>query len=86
MPPAFNPAGNTAVIIAYPTTSPQAAQTASLVRHLRSSVIPAAVGGSGVTVLLGGVTAAGVDASHYLSGRLPLVLSVWSSSWPSCCC
>jgi RND superfamily putative drug exporter len=75
-PAVFNPAGNAAVIIAYPTTSPQAAQTASLVRHLRSAVIPAALGGSGVTVLVGGVTAAGVDASHYLSNRLPLVIGL----------
>ncbi len=75
-PAVFNPAGNAAVIIAYPTTSPQAAQTASLVRHLRSVVIPAAVGTSGVTVLVGGVTAAGVDASHYLSNRLPLVIGL----------
>ncbi len=65
--PVFNAAGDAAVIIVYPTTSPQAAETASLVRHLRSAVIPPVVQGSGVTVLVGGVTAAGVDASHYLS-------------------
>ena len=75
-PAIFNPAGNAAVIIVYPTTSPQAAQTASLVRHLRSAVIPPVVRGSGVTVLVGGVTAAGVDASHYLSDRLPLVIGL----------
>jgi RND superfamily putative drug exporter len=75
-PAIFNPAGNAAVIIVYPTTSPQAAQTASLVRHLRSAVIPPVVNGSGVTVLVGGVTAAGVDASHYLSQRLPLVIGL----------
>ena len=44
-PAIFNPAGNAAVIIVYPTTSPQAAQTASLVRHLRSAVIPPVVAG-----------------------------------------
>ncbi len=75
-PAIFNPAGNAAVIIAYPTTSPQAAQTASLVRHLRSAVIPPVVKSSGVTVLVGGVTAAGIDASHYLSNRLPLVIGL----------
>jgi RND superfamily putative drug exporter len=72
----FNQAGDAAVIIAYPTTSPQAPQTASLVRHLRSAVIPPAVAGTGVTVLVGGVTAGGVDASHYLSNRLPLVIGL----------
>jgi RND superfamily putative drug exporter len=75
-PARFNAAGDTAVIIAYPTTGPEAAQTASLVRHLRSSVIPPAVAGSGVEVLVGGETAAGVDASHYLSNKLPLVIGV----------
>jgi putative drug exporter of the RND superfamily len=75
-PARFNAAGDTAVIIAYPTTGPEAAQTASLVRHLRSSVIPPAVAGSGVNVLVGGETAAGVDASHYLSNKLPLVIAV----------
>ncbi|MBO0884055.1 MAG: MMPL family transporter, partial [Mycobacterium sp.] len=75
-PARFNPAGDAAVIIAYPTTSPQAAQTASLVRHLRSSVVPTAIGASGVTVLIGGVTAAGVDAAHFLSNRLPIVIGL----------
>jgi putative drug exporter of the RND superfamily len=75
-PPVFNSAGDAAVVVIYPTTSPQAAQTASLVRHLRGVVIPPAVQGTGVTVLVGGVTAAGVDASHYLSNRLPLVIGL----------
>jgi RND superfamily putative drug exporter len=75
-PAVINQAGDAAVIIAYPTTSPQAAQTASLVRHLRGAVIPPVVGGTGVTVLVGGVTAGGVDASHYLSSKLPLVIGL----------
>ena len=75
-PAVFNSTGDAAVIIAYPTTSPQAAQTASLVRHLRSTVIPPVVDGTGVTVFVGGVTAGGVDASHYLSDRLPLVIGL----------
>ena len=75
-PALFNSTGDAAVIIAYPTTSPQAAQTASLVRHLRGTVIPPAVAGTGVTVLVGGVTAGGIDASHYLSERLPLVIGL----------
>jgi RND superfamily putative drug exporter len=75
-PAVFNAAGDTAVIVAYPTTSPQAAQTASLVRHLRRAVVPSTAGRAGVTVLVGGVTAGGVDASHYLSDRLPLVIGL----------
>jgi RND superfamily putative drug exporter len=75
-PAQFNAAGDTAVIIAYPTTGPEAAQTASLVRHLRSDVIPSALTGSNATVLVGGETAAGVDASSYLSQRLRWVVGL----------
>jgi len=64
-----------AVIIAYPTTAPQAAQTSQLVTKLRSKVIPRATAATGLKVLVGGETAAGVDASNYLSHRLPWVIS-----------
>ena len=74
LPPSYNPLGDTAVILAYPATAPQAAATASLVRRLRSTVIPRATAGTGLTVLVGGETAAGIDASSYLSQRLPLVI------------
>jgi putative drug exporter of the RND superfamily len=74
LPPSYNRVGDTAVILAYPATAPQAAATASLVRHLRSTVIPRATAGTGLTVLVGGETAAGIDASSYLSQRLPLVI------------
>jgi RND superfamily putative drug exporter len=75
-PAVYNRAGNAAVIIADPTTSPQSAATASLVRQLRSSVVPPTVAGSGATVLVGGVTAAGIDAAHYMTGRLPWVIAL----------
>ncbi len=70
VPAQVNAAGNTGVIIAYPTGSPQAAETAQLVTHLRSDVIPRATAGTGVTALVGGETAASVDASNYLSTKL----------------
>ncbi len=73
-PAIFNASGNAAVITLYPTTGPQAAQTATLVHQLRDHVVPNAVGGSDVRVYVGGETAAGVDASSYLSGRLPWVI------------
>jgi putative drug exporter of the RND superfamily len=72
--PRFNPAGNAAVLIAIPTTSPQDMKTQSLVHHLRNNVVPSAVGGTPVRALVGGETAAAVDASSQLSGRLPLVI------------
>jgi putative drug exporter of the RND superfamily len=72
-PPSYSPAGDAAVILVYPATAPQAAATASLVRELRSTVIPRA---TALTVLVGGQTAAGIDASAYLSQRLPLVIGL----------
>jgi putative drug exporter of the RND superfamily len=75
-PAVFDPAGDAAVIVVYPTTSPEAAQTATLVTVLRDRVIPAATDGTGVTALVGGETAGGVDASAYLAGRLPWVVAV----------
>jgi RND superfamily putative drug exporter len=74
-PPVYNRAGNAAVIIADPTTSPQAAATATLVGDLRGSTVPSSVTGSGATVMVGGVTAASIDAAHYMTDRLPWVIA-----------
>ena len=73
-PPQLNAAGDTAVIIVYPTTSPQAAQTETLVHTLRDGVIPAVTGGTGVTAQVGGETAASVDAAAYLAAKLYWVI------------
>jgi putative drug exporter of the RND superfamily len=74
--PAYNPAGNAAVVTVYPTTAPQSAATAALVNRLRSSVLPAATAGTGVRILVGGETAAGIDASSHLSARLPWMIGL----------
>src|SRR5881392_2273551 len=68
--PAFNAAGNTAVITIIPTTSPQDNATQSLVHRIRDNVVPSVTRTSGVSVLVGGETAAAVDAANYMSGRL----------------
>jgi RND superfamily putative drug exporter len=65
-----------AFIIAYPTTSPQAAATTNLIYHLRDVTIPSAVGTSGVKVLVGGDTAIFVDFAHVLSAKLPLFIAL----------
>ncbi len=75
-PAEFNTARNAAVIIVYPTSAPEAAQTSALVQRLRSQVIPAATRGTGITAYIGGETAGGVDASSYLAGRLGWVIAV----------
>jgi RND superfamily putative drug exporter len=72
VPPArFNSDGTAAIITVVPTTSPQDEATSELVDRLRGSVIPAAVGDSGVNALVGGVNAALEDQSSYITGRMP---------------
>jgi RND superfamily putative drug exporter len=75
-PAQFSESGHDAVIIAYPTTSPQSAKTEAIVHALRNDVIPAATSGTGVAAYVGGETAGSVDASSYLSARLVWVIGV----------
>jgi putative drug exporter of the RND superfamily len=75
-PAVFDSSGRDAVIIAYPTTSPQSAQTQALVHTLRNQVIPQTTAGTGVVGLVGGETAGSVDAAAYLSHRLVWVIGV----------
>ena len=72
--PRLNPAGDTAVVTVIPATSPQDAATQHLVHEIRDQVVPSMASAAGITVLVGGETAAGVDSSSQLSGRLPFVI------------
>ncbi|MBI5090087.1 MAG: MMPL family transporter, partial [Actinobacteria bacterium] len=74
LPAMVNAAGDTAVIIAYPTSGPQDAATVDLINHLRDDVLPQAVAGSDATVYLGGAVAAYVDESEVMGGRLPIFI------------
>jgi RND superfamily putative drug exporter len=74
--PRLNADGTTAAIVAYPTTSPQSSQTASLVGRLRGRVIPAVERSTGARVYVGGATASQVDFSHVLASKLPLFIAV----------
>jgi RND superfamily putative drug exporter len=74
--PRLNPAHDTAAIAVYPTTSPQSAQTTSLVKRLRSDVLPSLEKATGTTVFVGGATATQVDFAHVLSGKLPLFIGL----------
>jgi RND superfamily putative drug exporter len=73
-PPISSPDGSVAMLVTYPTTSPQDQATEDLVKHLRSDVLPAATQGSGVRALVGGSTAASIDATDYVADRLPLFI------------
>jgi RND superfamily putative drug exporter len=75
-PAATSPDGRVVLATLYPTTSPQAAQTVSLVNHLRDTLIPRAGQGTGLVVHVGGVTAANIDFSHALTDKLPLFITV----------
>jgi putative drug exporter of the RND superfamily len=76
VPPQLNASGDTAVIVAIPGSSPQDEATRTLVDHLRDQVIPSVTGSTGAQALVGGVTAAGVDAAQYFSERLVWVIGV----------
>jgi putative drug exporter of the RND superfamily len=75
-PPELNRDGTAAAVVVYPSTSPQSAQTSSLVTRLRDSVIPPVERSSGARVYVGGATAAQVDFSHVLASKLPLFIGV----------
>ena len=68
-PPKASADGAVALIVAYPTTSAQAAPTADLVRHLRADVLPAGVH-------VGGPVAGTVDFADNVGARLPLLIVV----------
>ena len=70
-PTEFDPAGDAAVIVAYPTSSPQSAATSELVARLRHGVLPSVERATGARPYVGGATAAQVDFSHVLSSKLP---------------
>jgi len=75
-PPVTNPAGTTAVMRVYPTTSPQDQATSALLHRLRHDVIPDAIADSGAKVYVGGFAALTDDFSNLLGQRLPLFIGV----------
>jgi putative drug exporter of the RND superfamily len=75
-PPRVSPSGEVATIAAFPETSPQSRQTENLVRHLRTDVIPPLEHATGASAYVGGVTAAQIDFSSVLAGKLWLFIGV----------
>jgi putative drug exporter of the RND superfamily len=72
-PPRVSPDGEAAVLSVVPETAPQDQATTDLVDRLRDEVIPAALP-SGPQVNVGGMTAAVVDQSEYVAGRIPFFI------------
>ena len=75
-PAHISPEGTTAVLQAYPRSSPQAAATTNLVNHLRQDVLPRVQRSTGTRILIGGASASAIDFSHVLSSKLPLFIGV----------
>ena len=74
--PEYNP-GHTAAVVTVATAyvATRRRHRGARARHIRGSVIPAVLAGSGVRAWVGGATAASVDTTNVISRHLPLVLS-----------
>src|SRR3954449_8534600 len=76
LPPVLNPAGDTATMIAYPTTTPQDARTDETVKTARSQTLPPVAAATGARVSIGGTTASNIDFSKTIRDKLPLFIGV----------
>ncbi len=74
-PPIASPNADAAVITLTPEASPQDEATTQLLSALRDDVVPHALAGTGVTVVVGGITASYVDQTDSISARLPLFIA-----------
>jgi putative drug exporter of the RND superfamily len=81
-PALLNDAGDTAVVIAQPTTSPQDSATDETVMRLRNDVLPPVVDSTDADVMIGGRTAMMADLSERITSRLPaFILAVVALSF-----
>ncbi|RIQ20546.1 MMPL family transporter [Jiangella rhizosphaerae] len=76
VPPQPLPGTDLALVVMFPDSAPQDAETAELVHHLRDDVLPPLESETGATYLVGGSTAAAEDFSAAVSDRLPLFVAV----------
>ncbi len=76
LPPIVNQRGDTATMIAYPTTTPQDEQTDETVKTARSSTLPPIEASTGARVSIGGATATNLDFSKTIRDKLPLFIGV----------
>jgi putative drug exporter of the RND superfamily len=73
--PQINRQGDAAIVNVVPSSSPQDAETESLVNRLREDVVPEVLADTGVTAQVGGVTAALEDQSDYVTDRMPVFIA-----------
>jgi RND superfamily putative drug exporter len=72
----FNKQKNVGLCQVYPTTSPQSADTTSLLEHIRNDVIPPIESKTGAVMHVGGITAVFEDFGDAISEKLPLYIGV----------
>ena len=76
LPPIVNEAGDTATMIAYPTTTPQDERTDQTVRTARDETLPPIARETGARVSIGGTTASNLDFAQTIRDKLPLFIGV----------
>jgi RND superfamily putative drug exporter len=65
-----SPSGDVALLFTVPASSPASAETEELVQRLRGDTL------AGTNVIVGGSTAASIDATDYVADRLPFFIGV----------
>jgi RND superfamily putative drug exporter len=75
-PPRLSPGGRTAVLVAYPRSSPQDQATTDLVEWLRDTTLPPLEASTGTPLLVTGATATQVDFSRVLGAKIPLFIAI----------
>jgi RND superfamily putative drug exporter len=76
LPPQLNEAGDTATMIAYPTTTAQDERTDQVVKTARDETLPPVAQETGARVSVGGATASNIDFSKTIRDKLPLFIGV----------
>ncbi len=76
LPAQLNEAGDTATMIAYPTTTPQEERTDQTVREARDVTLPPVAEQTGARVSIGGTTATNLDFAQTIRDKLPLFIGV----------
>jgi RND superfamily putative drug exporter len=76
LPPTLNRRGDTATMIAYPTTTPQDKRTDETVKTARTATLPPIAAQTGARISIGGATATNLDFSQTIRDKLPLFIGV----------
>jgi RND superfamily putative drug exporter len=76
LPAQLNQSGDTATMIAYPSTTPQDERTDETVRTARDQTLPPIEESTGARVSIGGATATNLDFSQTIRDKLPLFIGV----------